>query len=544
MKVKIILSLAFSCILQIAAAQDSTLNRSTNLLDSVMKKIRDQYVEKADLQELSKSGMEAMLKLLDPFSNYITRQDMVVFNEQLSSKYGGIGCSFQQDDDEFVIEDVTIGCPAIKAGLRAGDVVQSIDNVSLKGKTMQEIIGMVRGIAGTTVKIVYQHFNEKQFQTSIIERESIHLPAVTYYSMLDGRIGYMNLLREVTGCADEISVAVKELRDAGAKGIIFDLRNNEGGLVSEAIKIANFFLDKGSVIVREHSNNTGEDTIVYAKNDPVYNTMPIVLLVNEFTVSAGEILTGALQDNDRALVLGQRTYGKGLVQKLYELPDGGHLKLTIAYYFTPSGRCIESADYPGTIASNLGIKEKDSTKNLYMTLHGRKVYSYGGINPDIQFRSPMEPGFIGDMIEKGLFFHFAREYQQTHPSFVPGGTFNLSETDYEKFLAYTQSSRYHIPSRLATQLKTLAVDASNENYSNDVVDHLKKLQEEIEAENASALTRDRNFIQKRLEEQIMILYSGIKNGFRFDLDRDPEIREATKILNDQALYYRTLNIQQ
>jgi len=517
------------------------IGRNLEILDSIYCKIVGSYVEEVDPAAVMKIGAKAMLASLDPFSVYYDRQETEEVKLAQTARYGGIGCVFAPAGDKIWVSRVREGYSGFRAGIRPGDTILSIDHSPIAGKSLDEVIGMVRGTPGTAITIGFQHMGQRQVDTATLGREEIKIKAVDYFGMLDGHVGYIRLLRESKNSSEEVKAALKDLKAGHTlKGLIFDLRNNEGGYVSEANKITNFFLDKGDTLLSERSARDTLHSVSIATDSPVDRNTQMIVLVNGNTISAGEVISGALQDHDRAVIMGERTFGKGLVQQVYNLPFQTLLTLTSEYYYTPSGRCIESAQYSGIKAANAGISERDSLKKMYRTKDGRIVYSYGGIDPDIRFASPRPAPIVEKLIQDDLFFSFAMQYKATHPRVRGPKDFHLDAKDYDEFVHSLRARNIGYQTRAGKKLQELKDAAVSDGLSAEINAAIGNLQVQLANWSNGALDRYSEEIRAGLEAEIVSVYYFETGRAQYQIQKDPEVKRAAELVSSDREYRKIL----
>lgn len=521
----------------------SDIKKNQEILDSIYNTIIGNYVENVDPDKIMKTGVNTMLASLDPFCIYLDEKETANAKMVLNAAYGGIGCVFAESEDPIIVSDVREGYSGFKAGIRAGDTILSIDHQPLKGISLNKVLSMVRGTPGTEVTVTFKHIGQGQVSSRILQREIIKLNAVPYYGMINNSIGYINLQIETKNSSEEVKNALVNLRSKHElKGLIFDLRDNEGGIVSEATKIIGLFLPKGDTTLLEGSIKNNIMTTSVSTESPVDTNTPMIILTNENTISAGEIISGALQDHDRGIIMGEKTFGKGLVQQLFNLPYQTLLKLTMAYYYTPSGRCIESSAYSGTLTSNTGIAVQDSSKKMYRTRNGRIVYSYGGIVPDIKFRSKRLAPVTLSLIQNHLLFDFAIQYKIAHSNISTPQNFHLNGEEYDQFLDYLKTKKLNYQTEIEKKMQELKRLASMENYSDEIKTSIENLQMRLAQNKNNDLVKFGEEIKNKLEEEIIRVYYFEKGRYQFSIENDPEITKAIETINNRDGYTKILRL--
>ena len=515
------------------------IGRNLELLDSIYLKIVGNYVEGVDPEKMLKTGVKAMLASLDPFSEYFDQNETKETKLALAARYGGIGCVFAPAGDKICVTRVKEGYAGFRAGIRPGDTVLSINHRSIAGKPLGEVIDLVRGTPGTSVDIGFRHPGQSREDSATLQREEIKIKAVPYYGLVGKDIGYIQLTGESENAAMEVKQALTDLKtNHELKGLILDLRNNTGGYVTQANRIAGFFLDKGDTLLMTRSGRDSSYTVEVSKDAPIDRITPIIVLVNEHTISAGEVISGALQDHDRGAVMGQRTFGKGLVQQVYDLPYQTLLTLTHEYYYTPSGRCIESANYSGTSTANAGIAQRDSAKNMYRTKSGRTVYGFGGIQPDIPYESPAFSPVAIQLMQDGWFYRYALQYKASHATIAEPARFHLSAGEYELFIAFLLKHDFGYQSQTEQKLAELQKLAVSEGQPDEVNAAIVNLRSLVAKGKADDLAKNAAAIRSGLEAEIVSMYYFETGQSKYVLQNDPEIEKATALLVNGTIYTR------
>lgn len=518
---------------------ESRINRE--ILDSIYCKIVGNYVEPVDPAKIVNTGVKAMLAALDPFSNYYDQAETKEAKLASTAHYGGIGCVFAPAGDKIYVSRVREGYAGFRAGIRPGDTILSINHSPIMGKPLDDVIDLVRGTPGTSLAIGFRHMGQTRADSANLQREEIRIKAVPYYGVLGQDIGYIALVRESANSAGEVKQALTDLQsNHHLKGLILDLRNNEGGYVTDAIKIAGFFLNTGDTLLLTRSARDSSTDVSISRDAPVDRNTPLIVLVNENTISSGEIISGALQDHDRGVILGQRTFGKGLVQKVYDLPYQTMLTLTREYYYTPSGRCIESARYSGTRTANAGIAAQDSAKRLYRTKKGRPVYDFGGIAPDVLFESPRPSPIAIKLTEGDKFYAFALQYKTGHATIPQPVNFHLSDKDYDSFIASLRNSDIGYQPETEKKLQELQKAANAEGRSAEVNAAIANLRLLLAQAKTGDLAKNKEEIRSRLEAAIVSVYYFETGQTKYLLQNDTEIKKAMDILSSKEDYEKVL----
>ena len=519
------------CSMGRSSAQETILHTGTELsfLDTIYSKIQRLYVEENQLSKLTRTGIEATLSGLDPYSAYITAEDAKEYKTILSGRFGGTGLVIRSVNNQTTVRQIFKGYPADKAGLMVGDVLLEIDGKPLKDKTLDEVFPLLRGAPGSEVKITVRHPGKNSAEIKTLKREEVALTSVPYHGMLKGGIGYILLTSETRNCSGDVRKALLDLKShEDLKGIVLDLRYNSGGIVSEAVKIVNLFIEKGKPIVREKARFY--DTTFYAAADPVDTKTPLALLVNGATISAAEIISGSLQDHDRAVVIGSKTFGKGLVQQLYDLPTGEILKLTVAYYYTPSGRCIQSRQYS---VKKEGVFIPDSLKKYFTTANGRKVSDHDGISPDLPLPEQHLPLVAKELIENeannNLVAAFATDYCIQHPTIAPAATFTISDAEYSQFVDFLKANNFSYTTASEKKIGELKAAALQDGIWDDIQPGFLAIQDQLKKQRDKDLFRFKDQIKELLEEEIVFQRYYDWGRRENSLKNDPGVAKAAEV---------------
>jgi len=535
-----------------AAAQNSSghnfeVAKNLDVFNAIYKNLDLMYVDSLDADETVGTAIKAMLRSLDPYTEYYPEDKTSEFKQMLTGKYAGIGAiiSYSFTRKNAVINEPYENMPAAEAGLRKGDVIVSIDGEPMAGKTTSYVSEKLRGDAGTTLVVKVLRPSTGKRITAKIQRRAIQLPYLPYYGMQPGGIGYINLNQFVENSAKDVRRAFIELREKGAKALVLDLRNNGGGSVAEAVSILNMFVPKGVTLLTMKGKLKSSNQTYTTTKEPIDTVMPIVVLVNDNTASASEITSGALQDLDRAVVMGTRTYGKGLVQvPNIQLPYNGNLKLTTAKYYIPSGRCIQAINYKH---ANGGYTEHvaDSLTHEFRTAAGRTVRDGGGIKPDIEVQPDSLPNiaFYLDRVDTtDVLLNYEIEYMASHPTVAKPSEFELSDADYEKFKQSVVASGFTYDQVSEKYLKDLENLARFEGYYDDAKNEFEALSKKLKHDTARDLDYPYNKqkIKEMIASDIMAAYYYERGAIENSLRYDKQFAEAVKLLNDPERYRSVL----
>lgn len=519
------------------------VSKNLDIFATLFREVNMYYVDETKPGDLMKKGMDAMLESLDPYTNYIPESDIEDYRFMQTGQYGGIGSLIRKKNDQIVISEPYEGYPAYKADLRAGDVILEVDGKPIKGKNQDDISKILKGQPNTTVKLLIEREGEKSPIEKIITREEIKVKSVPFFGMLEGNVGYMRLTSFTQESSEEVKKAFTELKskNPGLKGIVFDLRGNPGGLLNEAINISNLFVEKGTDIVSTKGKVQEWNKVYKSINSPVDVSIPVALLINSGSASASEIVSGSLQDLDRAVVIGQRSFGKGLVQTTRELSYHSQLKVTTAKYYIPSGRCIQALDYTNRNEDGSVGKIPDSLITLFKTKGGRPVYDGGGIKPDIAL-APTNYSKIAISLEnKALIFDFATKYRREHASIAPAKEFKLSEKEYEEFMAFISNKEYDYTTKSEKLLNELKETAKTEKYFEAAEKEYEALKAKLIHHKTEDLSNFKAEIKSLIESEIVSRYYYQKGKIEASLANDPEVKKAIDVLSDATLYTSILS---
>lgn len=514
------------------------VSKNLDIFATLFREVNMYYVDETKPGDLMKKGMDAMLESLDPYTNYIPESDIEDYRFMQTGQYGGIGSLIRKKNDQIVISEPYEGYPAYKADLRAGDVILEVDGKPIKGKNQDDISKILKGQPNTTVKLLIEREGEKSPIEKIITREEIKVKSVPFFGMLEGNVGYMRLTSFTQESSEEVKKAFTELKskNPGLKGIVFDLRGNPGGLLNEAINISNLFVEKGTDIVSTKGKVQEWNKVYKSINSPVDVSIPVALLINSGSASASEIVSGSLQDLDRAVIIGQRSFGKGLVQTTRELSYHSQLKVTTAKYYIPSGRCIQALDYTNRNEDGSVGKIPDSLITLFKTKGGRPVYDGGGIKPDIALAATNYSKIAISLENKALIFDFATKYRREHASIAPAKEFKLSEKEYEEFMAFISNKEYDYTTKSEKLLNELKETAKTEKYFEAAEKEYEALKAKLIHHKTEDLSNFKTEIKSLIESEIVSRYYYQKGKIEASLANDPEVKKAIDVLSDATLY--------
>lgn len=541
MKRKLSLALA-TCVVLLALSPPADpyfdIAKNLDIFATLFREVNAFYVDEVNPESLIQTGIHGMLENLDPYTDFIREEDMEAFTIQTTGQYAGIGALITTLNQKNVVTHPYENFPAHRAGIKVGDEIVAIDGTNVKGKTTRETSALLKGSPHSDVTVVVnRQGKELSFK---LTREQIKINNVTYRGMVSDGIGYIRMEEFTPGAAKEVEDALTELKGQGARKFILDLRDNPGGLLYEAVNIVNLFIPKGKEVVSTRGKVKEWNKTYSTLNIPVDLQSQLVVLVNGSSASASEIVAGSLQDYDRAVLIGQKTFGKGLVQTTRQLPYQAQVKITTARYHIPSGRCIQALDY-GHRAKDGSVKKfADSTKTAFKTSHGRTVFDGGGLDPDIAIGREPYPSALIQLAESGLLFEYANKYCFEHPSLGAFQSFKLTDVEYRQFELWLKERKFVYATELEKRANELLVQAKERRSLNEWTPVLQSLKGKIEANHAGFLSRFRDEIQPMLEEEIGFHVALHRGRVEVSFDHDRELDEAKKILSDPAGLQRLL----
>lgn len=509
------------------------VSKNLDVFNSIYKELDLFYVDTLNPQKVIRSGIDAMLEEIDPYTVYYPEEKLDELKQMTTGKYAGIGSVIRlhKRHDRVAIYEPYENTPASEVGLKVGDVILEIDGTDVKGMKVDKVSSMLRGEAGTTFVLKVQRPGTPEPMEFRITRRNIQLPAVSFQGMLkDGKTGYVQLTSFTDNCARDMRHAVIELKEQGAKQLIIDLRSNGGGLLNEAVEIVNLFVPKGLEIVSTKGKLRQACRSYKTSREPLDTEIPLVVLVDGGTASAAEIVSGSLQDLDRALIVGQRTYGKGLVQVSRELPYNGQLKVTTSKYYIPSGRCIQSLDYQHRGADGQATRVPDSLTNVFHTLSGREVRDGGGIRPDVEVKPEKQATMLFYLVNDDVLLEYGNEYALKHPEIAPAAEFTLSDDDYEEFKKMVMASDFKYDRQSETTLKKLKEIAELEGYLEEAKPEFEALEKKLRHNLEGDLDRLKKDIRPLVEMEILKRYYFQQGVIEQQLPTDPDVKRALELL--------------
>lgn len=514
------------------------ISKNLDIFATLFREVNTFYVDETKPGDLMKKAIDSMLESLDPYTNYIPESELEDYKYMTTGQYGGIGSLIRRKGDYIAISEPYEGFPAQKAGLQAGDLVLEVDGKSIKGKSTDDVSKLLKGSPNTPVKLLIQREGEVKPLTMIITREEIVIKNVPYSGMVSEGIGYIYLNQFTENASKNIRDAYQELKEKnpGLKGLVIDLRGNPGGLLNEAINISNLFVAKGTEIVSTKAKVTEWQKSYKALNNPLDTSIHIAVLVSRGSASASEIVSGSIQDLDRGVIIGQRTFGKGLVQATKELSYNAKLKVTTAKYYIPSGRCIQALDYTHRNDDGSVGKVPDSLITEFKTKSGRKVYDGGGVNPDIRIKARIIPKICQSLESKNLIFDYAGIYKKSHPTIAEASKFRLNEEAYNAFIKWLKDKDYDYTTDTEKQLEELKKTATDEKYQERISKEWEEMKHKLSHNKEEDLVTFKEDICRQLETEIVARYYYQKGKIQHSLSLDQELKKAVEVLNNTGKY--------
>lgn len=543
---KLIFAIALLAIVPAAKAQSQDdkgfeIAKNLEIFANVYRNIHLNYVDDLDPAKTIKTAIDAMLGSLDPYTNYYPESDIEDVKMQMLGQYGGIGSIIQQRDSNVYIAEPYEGMPADKAGLKAGDRIVSINGTSCKGKTTADVSSLLRGQAGTGLTIRVER-DGKEMERKLT-REEIKLPNMPYYGMVEGNCGYIKLDEFTQDAGKNVRQAFAKLKKdhPDMKGVILDLRGNGGGLMNEAVEIVNVWMRPGETVVETKGKVANRNLKSKTMRNPEDTEMPVAVLIDGNSASASEIVSGSLQDFDRAVIVGSRSYGKGLVQNILPMAYNTQMKVTVSKYFIPSGRCIQAIDYSHRDENGKAVKVPDSLKTAFKTRNGRTVYDGFGIEPDVEIEPEYMSGLAISLMQKQLVFDYATKFCKEHDHIAPASEFEVTDEIYDDFVKFLSDKDYDYSTFTERMLGELRKVAKEEQYIDALDDEIKSLEQRLKDDKAADIRKHRDEIAEMIKAEILVRYYYQKGRIEGSIKSDPEVKKAAEILNDKAQYKKLLS---
>ncbi len=510
------------------------ISKNLDIFANLYRVLNESYVDETKPGQLMKTGIDAMLESLDPYTNYITENDIEDFMYMTTGEYGGIGALVTDIDGKITVVDPYEGFSAQRSGMKAGDEIIEVNGSSVKGKKADDVRPLLKGQAGSPLKLKIVHAEQTTAIEITLQREEIKIKAVPYFTLLNNQTGYIKLTSFTENCSAQVKDALLKLKEKNCKSLILDLRGNPGGLLLEAVNIVNLFTDKGNEVVYTKGKVSEWDKTYSSLYNPIDVQIPLAILMDENSASASEIVAGALQDFDRAVIVGHRSYGKGLVQQTRDLTYNAKLKVTVAKYYIPSGRCIQALDYTHKDADGRVEKVPDSLITAFKTKNGRIVYDGAGLTPDVKTEDRKPSHVLLSLLNKNLIFKYATLYVLKHETINAVKDFQLTEAEFSEFVSYLKDKDYTYKTDSEIALEDLKKEAQEEKYYDDIKREYEALVAKMKADKKDDLTKFGPEVKQYLEEEIASRYYYQTGRIEQSMKNDPDIKTTMDIFANDA----------
>lgn len=522
-----------------ALKDDHGLGRNMEILVNMMRALSTDYVDEVEPEKLMEDAAAGMVGQLDPYTVYLPEEEMSQFEIMSTGKYGGVGSLIRQRDNGVVFAQPYAGSPADRAGLKIGDRIVAIGDENAEKFTTDEVSKRLKGDPGSTVDVTVERLYTGKRERLTIRRERISIPSIPYYGMIGDTIGYIHHSDFTVGCAEEVRRALDDLHGQGMKALVLDLRGNGGGVMQEAVKMLSLFVPKGTAVLTTRGRDEKSEERYRTEQQPRYADLPMAVLINGNTASSAEIVAGALQDLDRAVLVGQKSFGKGLVQSTMPLGYNAYLKLTTAKYYIPSGRCIQAIDY-SRHTDGRGEEVPDSLVHRFRTAGGREVLDGGGITPDVKLEPQYVSRFALTLYALGFIDEWGDEYMKRHHADrIDVRTFSITDEDYDDFVRFMEGREVPYESETRRTLKRMKEAAKADNFT-DVAARMEALEKELKDDTATNLKTYRNEIVRSLNANIILRHAYQAGVAEYELQSDQEVARAVELLR-QGEHHRILS---
>ena len=510
--------------------------RNLDIFATLFKEVNTYYVDSINPNDLMRTAIDGMLASMDPYTNYIPEDEIEDYLTMTTNQYGGVGMLIGKNNDKNIVIMPYKGFPAYNAGVKIGDELLKIDGVDVTKMNTAEISRLLKGQSSTEVDVTIMRYGKSDPIDFSLKREKITIENVPYFGMAAPAVGYIKLSDFTTSAGREVSHAVEKLKSDGAQKIILDLRDNPGGLLNEAVNVVNVFVPRGMDVVSTRGKVTEWNKTYKALNNPVDTDIPLAVLTNSRSASASEIVAGTMQDYDRGVLVGKKTFGKGLVQTTRDLAYNSKLKVTTAKYYIPSGRCIQAINYSERNEDGSVKKIPDSLKVAFKTTNGRVVWDGGGIDPDFDVDRQNLAPITMSLVSKGLIFDFATRYFYSHESIPPASEFQVSDADFEKFVEWLKGKDYDYVTKVEKTVDDLEDYAKVEKFNGEVESEIKDLKAKIQHNKERDLVKFKDEIREVLSDEIATRYYLNDGAIEASFKDDPQVQAAIKVLNDPNRY--------
>jgi len=524
-------------------SHDFEISKNLDIYTSLIQQLDLHYVDDIEPGALSKAAIDAMLKQIDPYTVYYPESQIEDVRFMQTGKYGGVGTSVHRKNNEVVVSSTLPGFPFHDAGIRAGDVLLKIDDVDISAKNMNDISDKMRGASGTEVKVEYREAKTGEIHVLSLKRADIKMKDVPYFGLLKDSVGYIKLSSFRKTATKEIAIALDSMSKAnGLNSLVLDLRDNGGGLLIEAVKILDLFVDANELIVATKGKTRAENHSYRTQIKALYPNMRVVVLVNKNSASASEIVAGSFQDLDRGVIMGQKSYGKGLVQKVYSLSYRSQAKITVAKYYIPSGRCIQSLDYQHKDSKGRAIKTPDSLMAIFKTKNGRLVKDAGGIIPDVKLEDKTYDELIYALMKQYMIFDYVTQYVSNHDDIKDIDKFDFTDDDYRSFIEYIDADSFAYKTSTEHELNRFSELANKDGY--DLSADVLRIQSKIDSEKEAQFQKNKDIIKSFVYQEIASRYNYESGRVRIALKDDDAVKRAVDLLLDKEKYSNILNPKQ
>ncbi|MDR0207194.1 MAG: S41 family peptidase [Bacteroidales bacterium] len=535
MKKLIFIPLIFLTI-SLFAQNDFEIAKNVDIFVSILKELNAKYADEINSTNLVTKAINGMLESLDPYSVYYPESKIEEYRLMTTGQYGGIGAIIQQYGNNVVISEPYENTPSHKAGLRAGDIILKINGQNVQNKNSEEVSIILKGQPGTTLNIEIERPTDRKKHTFFVKREEIKFPPVPFYGILKDRVGYINLNQFTEKASAEVKDAFMKLKEQGMKYLILDLRNNGGGLLTEAVNVMNLFVDQNVKIAETKGKIKEQNNVFKTRNAVVDRDIPIVVLINETSASSSEIVAGAMQDLDRGVIVGKKSFGKGLVQNIVPLSYNTSLKLTVSKYYIPSGRCVQSIEYFSKDTLEAAPLIPDSLATPYKTKNGRTVYDKGGVEPDVVTPDSIPGNILFALVVNNIIFDFCNQYAADHEAIPPAKEFYLSENEFNQFMKFALGKNFEYKTATEELLKELKEVATEEKYFTAIEPIYNEIFNRIEIEKNNDIYKYKEELSEFIANEIVVRYYYQKGRIEHQLGTDPDVNTAIEILLNPAKY--------
>ena len=527
--------------ISLSAQNDFEIAKNVDIFVSILKELNAKYADEINPTDLVTSAINGMLETLDPYSVYYPEAKIEEQKMMMTGQYGGIGALIQAHGKDVVIYELYEKSPAQKVGLRTGDIMLKINGQNVRDKNASDISTILKGQPGTTLNVEIERPTDGKKHTFSVVREDIKFPPVPFFGMLENQVGYINLNQFTDKASAEVKDAFMKLKEQGMKYLILDLRHNGGGLLHEAVNIMNIFVDQNVKIAETKGKIKEQNNVFRTKNNVIDKDIPVAVLVNGASASASEIVAGAFQDLDRGVIIGKKTFGKGLVQNILPLSYNTSFKITVSKYYIPSGRCVQSVEYFNRDTLETAPAISDSLATPYKTKNGRTVYDKGGIEPDIVTPDSLPSNVLFALLVQNIIFDFCNAYAAKHETISDANQFTLSDAEYKQFVDYVKNKNFEYKTETEELLTELKEIAQSEKYFHAIEPTYNEILKKIENEKSNDLYKFKNELSEYIANEIVARYYYQKGRVEHQLTTDPDVKTAMEVLLNAHRYKSILS---